>query len=73
MAFRHAIFALENFLIECHNLLFPLSTFFPLQPQPVRAHQEEQLPGIQSEPDPAVLQLDSQVSPATVRGEHHPL
>lgn len=43
------------------------------QPEPVRTDQKEQLPRIQSEPHPTVLQLDSQVFAIALSGKHHPL
>lgn len=61
---------------ECESVEHAKLTQFSVtanQHQPVRADQEEQLPGLQFEPDPAVRQLDRQVPATAVQGEHHPL
>lgn len=46
---------------------------FLLQSQFVRADQEEQLPGLQSEPDQKVRVLLVPVPEAAAQGEHHTL
>jgi hypothetical protein len=43
------------------------------QLKPLRAHQEEQLPGIQPKSDQTLLQLDCEVLAFAVPREHHSL
>lgn len=62
------------------NAHFPLKdsnklikNFSTPQPEPLRAHQEEQLPGLQLKSHPALLQLHREVLTLAVPREHHSL
>lgn len=44
-----------------------------MQPEPVWADQEEQLPGVQPDSDPEVCAVTSPMSAALAEGEYHSL